>query len=196
MWTSTCRRAGAAAVAAALVLCTPVGAATNETDQSAVWTPKELRFIYQGFTSTYSCEGLRDKVREILLQLGARKDLKVSETPCSGLAGRPTPFPGVTIKMNVLQPAAGKDDSQDSEVIPAHWKTVRLRPDRSALDEAGDCELVEQVKQTLLPLFATRNIEFSSNCVPHQLQLGGTRLRADVLVTDQKDKAKGTPLAK
>src|SRR6266699_5840765 len=67
----------------------------------AVWTPRELLFIYQGFTARYSCDGLRDKVRSILLELGAREDLKVTETPCSEL-GRPDPFPGVRIKINVL----------------------------------------------------------------------------------------------
>src|SRR5262250_1006335 len=71
----------------------------------AVWTPKELRFTYMGFTSHYSCDGLADKMRSIVLQLGARSsDLKVREVPCSGSPGRPTEFPGVTVNMNVLTP--------------------------------------------------------------------------------------------
>src|SRR5690242_12321576 len=41
--------------------------------QSAVWTEKELTFVYQGFTTRYSCDGLRDKVRGVLLDLGAQK---------------------------------------------------------------------------------------------------------------------------
>src|SRR4029077_17632258 len=70
----------------------------------AVWTPKQLRFVYSGFTSHYSCDGLRDKMRAILLQLGARADLRVQPVPCAGLAGRPTEFPGVTVNMNVPAP--------------------------------------------------------------------------------------------
>jgi hypothetical protein len=154
--------------------------------ESAVWTPKELTFLYQGFTSTYSCDGLRDKVRSILLELGARPDLQVRESPCSSL-GRPDPFPGVRIKMNVLQPAADKSATAGTQSVPAHWKTVDLTSERDAVRAAGDCELVEQVKQSILPLFATRNVEYSSNCVPHQLQIGATRLRAEVLVPDQKN---------
>ena len=104
------------AVGVVAVLLTVTGwaaAAEADTDaqaarESAVWTPKELTFMYQGFTTTYSCEGLRDKVRSILLELGAREDLKVTETGCSSLGG-PDPFPGVRIKMNVLQPAADKN---------------------------------------------------------------------------------------
>jgi hypothetical protein len=150
--------------------------------ESAVWTPRELSFVYQGFTTTYSCDGLRDKVRSVLLKLGAREDLQVSESPCVSL-GRPDPFPGVRIKMNVLQPGADTAATAGTQSVPAHWKTVDLTPEHDAVSAAGDCELVEQVKQSLLPLFATRNVEYSSNCVPHQM--GATRLRAEVLVPDQ-----------
>ncbi len=73
--------------------------------QPAVWTPKEIQFTYMGFTTHYTCDGLQSTIKEMLLQLGARKDdLKVIEEPCSGNPDRPNPFPGVRIKMNVLQP--------------------------------------------------------------------------------------------
>jgi hypothetical protein len=184
-------RVVAAAAIAVLLTVTGWAAAADEIGapaaggESAVWTPKELTFVYQGFTSRYSCDGLRDKVRSILLELGARQDLKVNESPCSSF-GRPDPFPGVRIKMNVLQPAADKSATAGTQSVPAHWKAVELTPERDAVSAAGDCELVEQVKQSILPLFATRNVEYSSNCLPHQLQIGGTRLRAEVLVPDQK----------
>jgi hypothetical protein len=180
------------AVGGVAVLLTVTGwAAAAETGseaargESAVWTPKEVLFIYQGFTTRYSCDGLRDKVRSILLELGAREDLKVTETPCSEL-GRPDPFPGVRIKMNVLQPAGDKSAAAGTQSVPSHWKMVDLTPERDAVSAAGECELIEQVKQSILPLFATRNIGYSSNCLPHQLQIGATRLRAEVLVPDQK----------
>jgi hypothetical protein len=181
------------AAGALSVLLTVTGwAAADETGapaahaESAVWTPKELNFVYQGFTTEYSCDGLRDKVRSILLELGARQDLQVTESPCSSL-GRPDPFPGVRIKMNVLQPAADKSATAGTQLVPAHWKAVDLTADRDAVSAAGECELIEQVKQSILPLFATRNVQYSSNCLPHQLQIGATRLRAEVLVPDQKN---------
>ena len=39
----------------------------------AVWKEQHLRFYYLGRTSRYSCDGLRDKVRAMLLELGARR---------------------------------------------------------------------------------------------------------------------------
>jgi hypothetical protein len=36
----------------------------------------------------------------------------------------------------------------------------------------------------VLPLFATRNVDYRSTCERRQLVLGGTRLKAEVLVAD------------
>jgi hypothetical protein len=152
----------------------------------AVWTPKELRFVYMGFTSHYSCDGLRDKMRAILLQLGARPDFDIRAVPCSGDFGRPSEFPGVTVKMNVLTPWDSARANAAVTPVPAHWKLVELSTDRDPLREAGDCELIEQVKPRVLPLFSTRNIDYHSTCIPNQLSVGGTQLKAEVLIADEQ----------
>jgi hypothetical protein len=153
----------------------------------AVWTPKELRFTYMGFTSHYSCDGLRDKMRAILLQLGARPDMKLRETPCAGPLGRPTEFPGVTVNMNVLTAFDPTRANAKETPVPAHWKSIMISTDRDPLREAGDCELIEQVKSRVLPLFTTRNVEYRSTCIPNQLQIGGTQLKAEVLIADDQN---------
>jgi len=154
----------------------------------AVWTPKEVQFTYMGFTTHYSCDGLQEDIRQMLLQLGARKsDLKVYEQPCSGPPDRPNPFPGVKIKMSVLTPAPASE-SDVSHMVQAHWKTVKLPYRETGINAAGQCELLEQFKQKILPLFTTRNVDLVATCVPHQLSPLGTKLQADVLVTNQKDR--------
>jgi hypothetical protein len=60
-----------------------------------------------------------------------------------------------------------------------------LKLGNSSLDEAGQCELIEQVKHKVLPLFTARNVDLQDFCVPHQLLPGGTRLVAEVLMADQ-----------
>lgn len=147
----------------------------------SVWTPKEKRYTFMGFTEHYSCDGLRDKIRTTLLKLGASKDLKVSEMACPNGFGRPTTFPGVNINMQVLIPAGANTEAKP---VPAHWQTVDLTAHRDPLDVAGDCELIEQIKQQILPLFTTRNVEYKSTCIPNQLEVGGTQLRLEVLVAD------------
>ena len=195
MWKSTHPKLGTPLLAAvvAVVFCsalldTLAWGTTADGGQPAVWTPKELQFTYMGFTTHYTCDGLRDTVKNMLLQLGARKDdLKVYEQPCSGNPDRPNPFPGVKIKMSVLQPTPVMPGSDsDNQTVQAHWKTVKLPYGKTGLDAAGQCELLEQVKQKILPLFTTRNVDLRAACVPHQLEPIGTNLQADVLVTDQK----------
>lgn len=177
------RRIPAAAVL--LVACTAWGAGPEGSGDavSAVWAPKQLHFVFQGFTTRYSCDGLQDKIRHVLSELGAERGFEVSFAGCSSPLGRPDPFPGVNIKMNVLQPADPKDS--EAKIVGAHWKRVDLHLDKDPVWEASDCELLEQIKQKILPLFSTRNIDFASNCVPHQAILG-TRLSADLLQPDTK----------
>ena len=185
-------------VAAALlvVLATLVsGSALADTpDQTAammaVWTPKSLRFTFMGFTSRYSCDGLRDKIRSTLVKFGARSDLTVRSTGCAGGFGRPAPFPGVIFNINVLVPADAKSAQAKTATLAAHWQLVDLGASRDPLDVAGDCELIEQIKQRIVPLFSTRNIDYRSTCIPNQLQIGGTQLKAQFLIADAPD-AKG-----
>ncbi len=176
-----------AAIAIAGVVPNSGFGATDPQTQPAVWTPKETQFVSMGFTTLYSCDGLRDKVQAILLDLGARKDdLKVREYGCSAPEGRPSRVAGVSIKMSVLTPAT---DAQSPSVVPAYWKTVELRGNGSRYLDPGDCELVDQVRQQVLPLFTTRNVEADIHCTPHQLSPTGPVLKVEVLSPAPEKKA-------
>jgi hypothetical protein len=50
---------------------------------TAAWTQQKFDFTALGFQSRYSCFGLTDYIKRILLELGARKDdLVVGEVGC------------------------------------------------------------------------------------------------------------------
>lgn len=154
------------------------GADRAAAAQSARWVKKKFTFVYQGFTTHYSCQGLRDKVRAVLLQLGARRsDLNVHEIGCTTSIGRPEPAPSVGGTLYVLEPAS----SSTQHAVEAAWQRVKVRVGTSGLDEAGQCELVEQVKQRILPLFSTRDVIFDPHCIPHQLTPSGSVLSVEVL---------------
>jgi hypothetical protein len=148
-------------------------------DGAAVWVQKELNFRYVGFTTKYSCDGLRDKMRRILLQLGARDDLKVTGYGCIRV-NSPETTPGVRIAMHVLQPAS----AAAGQTVAAHWKMVDLLADRNLVDAGLDCELVAQLDRDVLPLFAPRHVDYSAACSVNTPLAGGTKLKADVLVAD------------
>lgn len=181
---------------AAVALVVPLRALAADAAAApadAVWTPKELTFVFMGFTAHYSCDGLRDKIRRVLGELGARSDFKLDYYGCSSPFGSPDPFPGVHIRMQVLEPAGAGDKSAD--VVGAHWQRVDLHLDKDPVWEASDCELLEQIRQKILPLFATRHVDFVSNCVPHQASLG-TRLAAELLFPDPDPKGDKTVASK
>jgi hypothetical protein len=177
------------------------GGLSGETQASepqlAVWTDKELTFVYQGFTTRYSCDGLRDKVRGVLLDLGAqRKDLKVMELGCSSPSGRPDPFPGVRVKMKVLQPAGSVNPKQTDQIpVAAHWKPLDLKLRDSFSTDSGECELVEQIRHSIVPLFATRNVDLKTSCIPHQASATRPSLKMEVLVADDAQHPAGEPQA-
>ena len=183
-----------ASVAAATTLLAAVPAlAVAQDSVSAVWVPKHIQFIYQGFTTRYSCDGLRDQIRSMLDKLGA-KDLKVREMACTSPPGAPSPFPGVRVDMQVLVPASSAEASKAKSPgapVQAHWKNVVLMPQNAPYDEQGNCELIEQFKETFLPLFSTRDVKYRSTCIPHQITLG-THLSAEVLMPSAKAASSGS----
>lgn len=184
-------RLASAAAAMTLLAAVPTLAAAQDS-VAAVWVPKKVQFVYQGFTTHYSCDGLQDKIRAMLEKLGAR-DLKVRQYGCVRPSG-PTYFPGVQVTMRVLEPASSADASADKDAgaqVQAQWKPVDLMATNASYNEQGNCELIEQFKRTFLPLFTTRNVKYATTCVPHELTLG-THLSADVLVPPT-EMARGEP---
>ncbi|MGH8258224.1 MAG: hypothetical protein ACREUG_00880 [Steroidobacteraceae bacterium] len=179
-------------------------AAAAGTPESAQWVKKKINFIYQGFTTHYSCDGLVGNVRHVLLELGARKsDLRIHESGCTRGFGQPEPFPGVVGTFSVLEPTASQAagsgaagaGSAGKLPVKAVWQTVHVRVGARGLDEAGQCELIDQVKTKILPLFAARDVKFQQNCFPHQLMIKGSTLSARVLkpVVPRKEVAQASP---
>jgi hypothetical protein len=181
------------------LLCAGVAAglglsAAHATDIAAVpalsvappdahWVTRKLDYTYMGFTVHFSCDGLRDTVRDILLALGARRqDLKVQSQGCSRLEG-PEPFPGVAATFSVLVPATPDEIGKVGNTTPqaTQWQTVDLVKRTRSGNNQAPCELLEQLKDKALPLFTSRNLTFSSTCVPHQITLGEIQFSVDVL---------------
>jgi hypothetical protein len=173
--------------AAATTLLAGVPALAMAQDAvTAVWVQKHVDFIFQGFTTHYSCDGLQDQIRDMLQKMGAQ-NLKVRQMGCVRPEG-PTVFPGVSVTMSVLVPASSAEASKaqnPGSPVQAQWKEVVLMPSNADWNDEGNCELIEQFKQTFLPLFTTQKINYGSTCVPYQLTMG-THLSAQVLVPPAK----------
>jgi hypothetical protein len=157
----------------------PVAEAPAASDHElAVWVPLQLIFRYTPLTTKYSCSGLEQRVKALLIKLGARPDLDVRGYGCTNLTG-PDPLAGVRIRMNVLEPAGARPG------LATHWQRVNLLEDRDLFSAAADCELIEQLAQKIVPLFTVRNVDYQAACPPRGPSPESVRLKADVLVADQ-----------
>lgn len=158
-----------------------IGAAGAEgTEVAATWKRYELDFHYMGFTTRYSCEGLRDKVRQLLLHSGVRKDLKISARGCERSYGRIADFPSLRIVFWAPElPEVGRRDV--GEPATARWRRVTITRNQPRGLEPGDCELVELFRDRLLPELTARVISDETNCIPHQLVGTHVQLEFEVL---------------
>lgn len=147
---------------------------------AANWQKHEIEFTYMGFTTRYSCDGLRDKMKLLLRHAGARPDYQVTTRACTDLPGRVEPFPRVRLVFHAAAvPAA--DAKEVGEAVLARWKAVGFARNEPRGLDTGDCELVEQFRDRVLPAFTTRNQVSDIRCIPHQLSGTDFRLSYEVL---------------
>ena len=161
------RSALAAILAGALSLST-----ASRADDSAsgggpgIWQIHKYTFQFMGFTSTYSCDGLADKLRIVLLAAGARADVKSTPGACASGFGRPDKFARADLTFYTLAPADSGTAAGSS--VPGVWRPVAFATRQPRELGLGDCELMEQFRQQVLPMFTTRGLASNSTCIPHQ----------------------------
>jgi hypothetical protein len=137
------------------------------------WQPHKYTFNFMGFTSTYSCNGLEDKLKVLLRMSGASEDTKVVGS-CSRGIGVPDRLATAYLTFSTLQPGSAAGP------MAGEWRHIALSPKRPFEFDYGDCELIEQFRDKVLPMFATRNVNSNITCVPHQDSGSNFNLSYDV----------------
>jgi hypothetical protein len=164
---------GAAVLGALLlssaVMADPPDAASPRTP--GIWQKHQFAFQFMGFTTTYSCDGLADKLKILLLAAGARSDAKSQPGACAASYGRPDKFARADLTFYTLAPAADAapaDAAADAKPVDGVWRKVALAARSPRELQVGDCEAVDQFRTQVLPMFTTRNVENRTTCIPHQ----------------------------
>jgi hypothetical protein len=187
--------------AGALLPIVGQAAATHGTDSvPATWKVQEIRYSYVGFTTAYNCDAAEDKLKEILLALGAHPGTQVRATGCN--MNRPsrnffvtitsaTPVPATDA---IAVPAKGEKSRQEllerlgnknpisSDQFPATWKSVDLSNDRKLNLRPGDCELMEGLRDNVLPKLSVKIESNRVQCTPRQLSISTPELKVSALV--------------
>jgi hypothetical protein len=193
-------------IAALLVALGGHAFAADEQPVPAKWKVQEVRFSYAGFTTAYDCDAVAAKIRTILLTLGAHESTQVRATGC------PTNWPSrtffVTITAATPVPVAelekqeaekssaeksreellkrlGVKNRFEDEQFLASWKTVDLEKERRLRIEAGDCELMEDLRDEVFPKLGIKIEEERISCTPNQLSLQPPHIRVSALAQIQ-----------
>jgi hypothetical protein len=193
-----------ACIAAALLSSSAYAASPAETAQpvQTVWKPVEIRYSYTGFTTAYNCDAFESKMKQILERVGAPPQTRVQANGCIDL-NRPsrnffvtittaTPVPESEAQATVnktqqelierLNGDRKDKDRLSTEPFPAVWKTVDLSRDRRLDLQPGDCELMEDVRDEVLPKLNAKIVSERIHCTPKQVGIQTPELRVSALV--------------
>jgi hypothetical protein len=177
-------RASKLSLAALALCCSAVGLPSLAADASSgapvagTWVYHEDTFFYYGLTSLYSCSSIEDKVKDILVHLGARKDAVVLANGCPRGNLTPGRSANVQAKFYTLAPAA---DAGTAGAVSAQWSAMELSPRHPFFVGDGDCELIQDMKDLLSKNFSLRDVNYRTECVPNQLWLNGFAVTGEVL---------------
>jgi hypothetical protein len=175
---------------------------------NAVWVEHDLRFTYFGYTTYYSCDGLRNKLEYVLEHVGARKDdLKVHVLCMNGSGPEYMPSVRIHVAMpaeatpellaklaegaperELLARVRGRRDAADTATaqFPAVWRQVVFEGRRFKRIDPGDCELLEQLVEPVFKPIGVRVAPDSRlKCTPRQVRVGSVLLKLDTLQRQQ-----------
>jgi len=148
------------------------------TSEAGTWQKHEILFRFLGFTSTYSCDGLADQLKRLLIASGARADARADPGACASSFGRPDKFANAKLTFFTLAPAAAGATGEAAGT----WRSVSIGEYHPTELQRGDCELVEQFRDEVLKkMFTIRNLGGHTTCVPHQESGSTIDLRFEVL---------------
>jgi len=148
--------------------------------EASAWQRHQTEFNFLGVTSSYTCDGLESKVRQILLFMGARNDLKVRANGCTRGPDALTHAIWVSVDFYSL---VATDPPSAAQAVQARWTPLNLNAQRPDFMGRGDCELVDGMKQVLKQNFAWRGLTVQVDCAPHELSLDDFHVQGEVLMT-------------
>ena len=171
------------AAALCLLLLAAMAAVAEDSlpaEEPAVWTRHEVDLQYMGFTTRYTCSGLKSKVKLLLKYMGVRDDVKILERGCEFGYQKVADFP--RLKITFWAPSLPEKGAKDpGEPVLGAWKAITIKRNSPKGLEMGDCELVELFRDRVMPKFLTRDMQGDVNCIPHQLVGNRIDLRFEVL---------------
>jgi hypothetical protein len=133
------------------------------TPAPAEWRSYDVLVRLQGLPRTYSCDELWYKFRDLLRTLGARAYMTITPYHCGVVGGGPAASPSVQLQFQLpwALSAAAVRYAQTSVID----ETVQLAPGSPPTLQAGDCELLKQLRSTLFATLPLKITAADFSCV-------------------------------
>lgn len=164
-----------------LGVCVASSLLAEDPTRVATWRERRVEFVYAGRGTRYSCEGLTEKVRALLLELGARSDLELVPSDCRDVdrARPPAGQPRLRIVFFAPMPSAGV--AAAGVPLRARFEPFALMSDAFGNLGVGDCELVQGFADQILPRLSVRRVIREISCSPLRPSGNRYRVRGEVL---------------
>lgn len=147
-------------VSLAVYATTPLVPVTQAA--TAKWMPHDIIVGLRDLPKRYSCNDLWYRLRDVLLAIGARADIQILPYRCEAALGANGRSPKIHLQFETLKMMHGTqvNDSDSRAVI----QTVHLAAGEPHSLDQGDCELLRQLKDTLLISLNLRIVDFNLAC--------------------------------
>ncbi len=150
--------------------------------QPAVWVSHKIIIDLHNLPQRYSCDDLWYKFRAVLFAIGARPT-QVLPYRCQRAAAQDAYSPQV--QLTFYTPEIARGASVRTPDVQARAQSVRLAPGVQPHLDAGDCELLRQMKDTLFRYLGDPIPEFSLPCAAASANTPAFSLTVDVLLPIQ-----------
>ncbi|NKB38412.1 MAG: hypothetical protein GKR93_14815 [Gammaproteobacteria bacterium] len=165
-----------------VVLICSFSFAAKAENLDAQWEVFQIRFVYVGEFTQYSCDGIERKIRRLLILLGARNDARV-ETDCFGGDNLRRRGAQRVHRMRLAFSLPVPVDKTDfgREIFPAEWQEVSLGGGLSRKLDGGDCELVREFQRYVVPRLQVKQINSDLSCFPINRTISRLRAKMKIL---------------
>ena len=130
---------------------------------------RNVKFYYDSSSNHYSCDGIRRKLKRLLILLGARHDVRVeSSCPNEGRNLRNNYVRRLqrthNVRLAFAMPVPADKTDISREIIPAEWRETRVVGKLSRYLNAADCELLARFQRQVMPYLHVRSDSNNLHC--------------------------------
>jgi len=131
--------------------------AEDTSRQPAFWAPHNIIVDLENLPKRYGCDDLWYRFHDVLLSIGARSDTQIVPYHCNSRS------PRVHLQFSLPKTLSGPEVKYAS--LQATTETIRLEAGEPRSLDASDCDLLRQIKTTLLPALPVRVLSYRLTCV-------------------------------